>query len=663
MRHLRNRFRLRMSCKAVPAFAVLVWFCVAPPIHADAPIVKKNPDGGTITTEKVSFYKIFEGPFNGDGEKRTTRDKDGNITKVEWVRFTKKGERPARVVFVERNPNTKRTTVSTYTYRKNGTLSSKTEATYSTEDGALLHQRVESYGPNGKDILGGIIYGYDGWEDGKRDNWKNHVWDPKKVEWTDHSLGADPTRYPKLGPTLDDLQTKWGSKLQAFPSATSTPSDGEPGNTISSLILRNKLAVEIAGTGQTIGPVANCLIQNQTAQPVSFMIPPMVLESSSGKNQHYACPSEQPMVLGPKQSFTVPIEGVCLDRSKPPVGNGVTGDLVINEGNPQLQMPGSHLPAQDANTMLTLASSKYDAADELQKEGKLKDMPYRDKQKQKDIVIQWSVWGDPEICGITGAKPATKDELKQVVYKQVEKQGPMSRATKKKVDQGIDTIFEKVELTSSKAKELEEPEEEEMIAGNSVNISNDTPTPGPQTQEKKKKKDKKDKKKKGYVYRFDWWDEFVKEYPFADWLQKKFKAGWADDAKADANDDYNKKFQDFLSGKKSYNDLKTQRDDAEKKAKAAGATDADKDAFNKLDNELKKLENNFKQDFNKTDDGKQAMTDLYKAEKAADEAHATERDASKNIDQATKDAVDDYLKSNPPPPELVHPPDPVEALR
>jgi hypothetical protein len=59
---------------------------------------------------------------------------------------------------------------------------------------------------------------------------------------------------------------------------------------------------------------------------------------------------------------------------------------------------------------------------------------------------------------ITGAPPATKDDLKKVVYKQLESKKPMSPETRKKVDQGIDTIFEKVELTTAKAKDLEKPE-------------------------------------------------------------------------------------------------------------------------------------------------------------------------------------------------------------
>jgi hypothetical protein len=229
--------------------------------------------------------------------------------------------------------------------------------------------------------------------------------------------------------------------------------------TISSLLSNKSVNLEVAGTGQTIGHIADFKIQNQTDQPVSFVIPAMVLESSSGKNQHYACPKEQKVTLGPKQSKTVPIDGVCLDRSKPPAGKGVTGDLVINEAAPNgTQMAGSHVPLKDANKMLRIAKSKYDAAEKLQKDGELKEMPYHDKQEQKDIVVQWSIWSDPEISKITGAPPATKDDLKKVVYKQIEEKGEPSPKTKKKIDKGIDTIFEKIELTNEKAKDLEKPD-------------------------------------------------------------------------------------------------------------------------------------------------------------------------------------------------------------
>lgn len=435
--------------------------------------------------------------------------------------------------------------------------------------------------------------------------------------------------------------------------------DGGPTEDFCALISEDKIDVDFTGTGETCGHVADCRISNLTDETISCVIPPMVLESKSGKNQDYACPQSETVDVGPKSSKTVPIRGVCVARNKPPVNKDSGDDLKINNCDGD-----SRIPDDNADKFLNIATSIFQAADELLKGGDLKEIPYKDPEKKKDIVVQWATWADPEISEMTGVPPATKEDLKKVVYKQVEEKGPMTPKTKEKVDEGIDTIFEKIELTTKKAKDLEESAQSNppQAGGGSMTISNDTPTPGPGTQEKPKK-DKKDKKKKNkYLQSFDWWNNFVKEYPFVDWLEKKMKAGWADQVKDKAADDYNQKFRDFLGPKKSYNDLKQQRDDAEKKANAPGATQQDKDAFNKLDSDLKKLENDFKQDFNKTDDGKKAMGDLHEAEKAADKAHDAEKDAGKNIDPASKEAIENYMKDNPPPPELLHPPDPVQAF-
>jgi hypothetical protein len=229
-------------------------------------------------------------------------------------------------------------------------------------------------------------------------------------------------------------------------------------DSLGSLSASGKVKVETSGTGETIGHIADLKIQNLTDRPLTCAIPPMILESGSGKNQHYACPTGQTVALNPHQTQTVPMNGVCLNRNKPPVAKGVIGDLVMNEANPSgPQNPNSHLPAADADKLLRSCAAKFTAADQLQKSGALKNLPYHDPQKQKDIVVQWSTWSDPQICQIVGTTPATKEDLKKVVYKQIEEQGPMSPAIRKKVDQGIDTIFEKVELTTAKAKDLEKP--------------------------------------------------------------------------------------------------------------------------------------------------------------------------------------------------------------
>jgi len=156
------------------------------------------------------------------------------------------------------------------------------------------------------------------------------------------------------------------------------------GDSLGSLTASGKVKVETSGTGETIGHVADLKIQNLTDQPLTCVIPPMILESGSGKNQDYACPRGQSVALNPQQTKTVPMNGVCLNRNKPPVGKGVSGDLVINEANPTVpQNPNSHLPATDANRLLQICTSKYDAADALQKEGALKDLPTKRSKSKK----------------------------------------------------------------------------------------------------------------------------------------------------------------------------------------------------------------------------------------------------------------------------------------
>ena len=271
--------------------------------------------------------------------------------------------------------------------------------------------------------------------------------------------------------------------------------------TLGALASSGQIKIDTVGTGETIGHVADLKIENLTDQPINCVVGPMVLESKSRKNQDYVCAKLQTAKIEPHGTRTVPLDGVCINRNKPPVGKGAPGDLVVNTGDPTIpQNPDSHVPANQARDLLRICTSKYDAAEKLQKDGALRDLPYKDKQKQKDIVVQWSTWCDPRISQITGAPPATKEDLRKVVYKQVEEKGPMSPETKKKVDQGIDTIFEKVELTTAKAKDLEKrvllapppPAPEETAMQPPPPTPAPTPTPTPTPTPKRKHRDEID---------------------------------------------------------------------------------------------------------------------------------------------------------------------------
>ena len=451
----------------------------------------------------------------------------------------------------------------------------------------------------------------------------------------------------------DDVDTPIKEAREAQRKSESTISLGRTatgiGETCAVLISTGKIKVETSGTGETIGHIADLTIQNLTDQLIMCAIPPMILESGSGKNQHYACPKGQTVALNPRQEKTVPMDGVCVNRSKPPVGKGVTGDLVINEGNPTLpQNPNSHVPPKDANKLLRLCTSKYDAADKLQKDGALKDLPYKDKQKQKDIVTQWSTWCDPRISELTGAPPATKEDLKKVVYKQVPE--PMTPETKKKIDKGIDTIFEKVELTTAKAKDLEKADEYAQVEttgapgqGNTSEISDNrgesTETPPPQTQEKPKKKKQKEK-------------DLKLSAPVTDWVKKLVAAFRADDTKQRAQDDYKRQLNNFFKKNKQHGELE------EKVKKIQGTLSnplnnnsaAENDKLIKerddLTKELTKFEGELEKYFQQTDEGKKALVAKGDAEKAANDAHKAEEEAGKylNKEELTKEALEQLLK-------------------
>lgn len=424
-----------------------------------------------------------------------------------------------------------------------------------------------------------------------------------------------------------------------------------------------RIRVETIGTGETIGHVADLKIQNLTDEPLDIFIPPIVLESKSGQDQDYVCPEGKNATIVSRQAETIPLNGVCINRDKPPVTKGTVGALVVNTVDPKVaQHSDCHIPAKAATDLLRICGSIYAAVDQLQKNGALKDFPYKDKQEQENILVQWDTWANPRICEIAKTQPATKDDLRKVAYKQIEEKGPPSSATKKKIDNGIDTIFEKIELTSAKAKDIEGPGDD-AAAGTSpppINISDNTPAPvvasTPQTQEKKKsafptprppdeppKTEEKGPKK---------WPK-----PIQDWLDKKRAAYqariWSDAAKAE----YSASREWFFEQNKHWSELKRQRDEAEELARRAGGKE--KEDFKKVEKELQKLEGELEKDYLKTPEGQKEFEHLNDAEKAAAKASATEKEAGKNIEQTIKD---DVLKEEALHPPLTPPPTPPPKL-
>ena len=404
-----------------------------------------------------------------------------------------------------------------------------------------------------------------------------------------------------------------------------------PQETFCTLIADNKIDIDITGTGETIGHVADARITNFSDEPVAFVIPPTVLESRSKKNQNYGVPHPTDVALGPYESKKIPLDGVCLDRHKRPVGKGVGNDLAFNDCDPDRV-----ISRNDGDRMLRISESVYQAADELEEDGQLKEIPYKDPEKRKDIVKQWATW--VRMSEVTGDPPPTKDDLKKVVEKQVGKAPPDQQ---KKLDEGIDKIFEKIELTTEKAKDLEkenenEPGEEATPGGNTVEISDragkkETPTPGPGTQEKKKKK-KKDKPKK-YPPDIQKWLDAVHEY-------------WKVDNEKERKElEYKNELKKWgIEHNKHYKELSDVLEKAKQKItdtyKNGGhPTKEDFDDMKKALKELDEFGKEVGKDFQKTEVGKGLFKDFADAEDIANKAKARADEAGKNIDEGVKDEI------------------------
>ena len=231
------------------------------------------------------------------------------------------------------------------------------------------------------------------------------------------------------------------------------------GSSLTALSASGKISVTTVGTGKSIGHVADLRIHNLTGRSLRVEVPPLLLESRTGKFQHYACFRPQVLVIEPHGHATVRLDGVCLVHDKPPVGKGVEGELLVCDGNPATPRPeGSHFTAKDAGKLVRVAKSYDDAARILDRQGAFENMPYHNPKERQEIATQWGVWSDRTVSHLAGGKRAARKDLRETLTHQAEKKQPLTPEAKRKLDQGVDEIFKDVELTSKKAKAIEEPD-------------------------------------------------------------------------------------------------------------------------------------------------------------------------------------------------------------
>ncbi|MBM4040173.1 MAG: hypothetical protein FJ290_16835 [Planctomycetes bacterium] len=211
---------------------------------------------------------------------------------------------------------------------------------------------------------------------------------------------------------------------------------GGKGATLASLAASGKVAVSLDGTGQTIGHVANLTVKNNTTKTVNGYIAPMFLASGSADYQPYIVPYAGTVSLGPGETKTVPLTGVCADAHKPPVPQGKPGELSIAPETPQTR------------AMIKGVQDIIMTTERLQLTGAYTTPFSANPGKERETIVQWTTWA------FTSAKtdrPVTKADLAKKVHEQAGATTPEQKAA---LDKGVDQIWGGVQLTGVKAKVL-----------------------------------------------------------------------------------------------------------------------------------------------------------------------------------------------------------------
>jgi hypothetical protein len=218
------------------------------------------------------------------------------------------------------------------------------------------------------------------------------------------------------------------------------------------------------GCGNPSGHMFDLILKNQTDRPISVTVPQgMVVKPTSqpadGKPVQEVIVSDPVTVeVPPGGTVTTPVDGYCLDRGKlaPPKHPGT------QERPPVGKEPPAHFPeyekvcespVYDVQRVITVVAKK------MGKEGKLKT-PF-DGDKAVATVAQWAIWKETSEKDDNKENDVTKDNLKDELYKQVEKstgkkREDLSEKTKQKLEEGVDQIWETVNVCQKESREIAE---------------------------------------------------------------------------------------------------------------------------------------------------------------------------------------------------------------
>lgn len=247
------------------------------------------------------------------------------------------------------------------------------------------------------------------------------------------------------------------------------------------------LLLAAKGTGRTTGHIAELTIQNLTDQRI-LINPGAVFIPSTGKDQPYIVPEIPQVVVPPKSTITLPIEGYCVDVRRPPVGDGAPMPPVTSwtpvvprppgwtpspengwsgQGPGNVLIPGTDTPLDytiDPDTypgeagpvLLDALTHIIRAYDELKADGQITTPFSNNPPREREAVIQQTFW--IFAASLTG-EPYARDEFRESTFRQFTEvtgipEEEISPEQEEKIDQGVDHFWQSFEATGVKAKIL-----------------------------------------------------------------------------------------------------------------------------------------------------------------------------------------------------------------
>nr|MBS0038583.1 hypothetical protein [Saprospiraceae bacterium] len=244
----------------------------------------------------------------------------------------------------------------------------------------------------------------------------------------------------------------------------------------------DQLNVKVRGTGQTIGQVLLLEIKNRDNNRPGRMTIGPVLVPGKGKTQAYVIPGTTEVEVPPGGTITVPVDGICIDPDKPPLGSGDKGTdfgdwISINplpddwEPNPttgwepDLESPLLNpITENDLNHVIDIAAYPEEVADLIGNYvGRIIDTydylsnvgeiitPLTDRPlEERNAVIQQLVW---RAAAALSGDEFTQTEWGERIFDQLpETGGNLNEEEKENINAGIQDFWNIATLVGVEAK-------------------------------------------------------------------------------------------------------------------------------------------------------------------------------------------------------------------